>query len=163
MRIAPTLAPAQVQAQQHRRPIGRVIAARAGVDLQKGAGRIVLAGQKRLNFETVQRCSNVAHFGGDFVLKRRWIVLRERHLRHHPRIVQTRSNLHPRIDCVADLVQLLHLFLGAIRVVPEPRLRRLGFETGYFFLLTGQVKDDPSEPRTVSAGHPSREASLPAN
>jgi hypothetical protein len=145
------LRPAQVHAQEHLRPVGRLGAAGAGADRQDRGASVVLAGEQQLRALAgelgVELLGRAVGLGLELGVTRLLGKL-DRGLE----VGGTRQQAVPQLEVVTQPVGLAQDVLCAPAVVPEARLRRARVELGQSNLLAGEVKDAPRSSGSAPPG-----------
>lgn len=137
-----SLRPAQVQAEEHLRPVCRLGAAGAGRDGQEGRPIVVLTGEEEcrpLALEVhLERRGGAVQLGAEVRVSR---LLGQ--LEHGLQLVGAGQQLTPEADLRGQSVRLAEDLLGSPAVVPEAGGERQGVELFEALLLCGEVKDAP--------------------
>ncbi len=147
---AAPLAPAEVHAGQHRRPVLRVDATFAGVDDQDRVGAVVGTVEGRLQLHRIQLFANRVELG---------LKLSEQlgflfgHFQQYDQIVAGAGDFIPRLDGAFEFAKTAHFGLGNILVVPVTGFAAPAFEVGYLPLVRGEVKVAPVLAQCVQWSH----------
>ena len=143
--------PAQVHAQEHLRPVGRLGAAGSGADRQDRGPGVVLAGEQQLRA-----------LAGELGVEGVGLALRlgfqlgvagfGRQLDRRLEVGGACEESVPELEIDTEAVRLAQDVLCPSAVVPEPRLRRDCVELGQALLLAWEVKDAPRSTGSAPAG-----------
>jgi len=138
-----TVAPAQIHAQQHLRPVLGLGAAGAGLDVQEGVVGVHLAREHAAKFEVRHLdliVAQVAHHGGNRLI----VLLGHRQIQQFPGFVETgiqfSQGQHHRLQGGA----LASQGLGQLGPAPDIRLFEFPLDLDQTLGFVIEVKDTPS-------------------
>ena len=135
------LAPAQVHAHEHLRPVLRFGAAGAGMNGQDRGLGVVRARQHDLELELVQLAPEPRQALGDVGVEAAVVARFLGQLEQDVQIGDLGGELADAGEGARELGALADQVLRAAVVLPEGRRRHLGVERGHPLLLGRQVKD----------------------
>jgi len=146
------LGPAEVHAQEHLRPVGRLRSAGAGTDREDGRACVVLAREKQLGALPpevgVQRRRLPLELGEELRIGGLLDQLERRQ-----EVVDTALEAAPQLDLVAKAVSLAKGLLRAGLIVPEAGFAGQRLQLGDAAFLRLEVKDAP---RSTGSARPGR-------
>jgi hypothetical protein len=147
-----TLGPAEIHAEEHLGPVGRLGAAGARADRDDRRALVVLAAEQErgpLPVEVaLQRGVRLVELGRELGV----VGLADK-LERRLEVADARQEARPQLDLGAEVVRLGQRLGGGPLVVPEPGFGGQRLELGEAFLLAREVKDAP---RSTGSAPPGR-------
>jgi hypothetical protein len=116
--VASAVGPAEIHAQQDLRPVLRLGAAGAGVELDDRVARVVGIAEHLLELDLRQLLGDFADLGGRFA-ERLFALLVLREIEKEARLFELGAVLLPRVEGVLDASLLFEDRLRLVGVVPE--------------------------------------------
>ena len=145
------VAPLEIHAQQHVRPVLPFGTAGAGLDIDITVRVVHLAREHALEFHVVGEPGEALDIGGNAGDGAR-VVLHLGEFEKLQRVFQARFGFFERLDHILELGALAAQTLGDFGLVPDVAALQLGIDFGQTVLLVSVVKDSPAARRNASAG-----------
>ena len=144
------LTPAQVHAQQHFRPVLRLGATGAGLNIEKGVAGVHFAGEHAAKFQFFNRFFRLGEIGFN-AGNRVFVIFLDRHFQQFGGVGQRGFQV---LDAENDFFQsypILPQLLRAFRVVPDIGLLQFAIDFFQLFFAAVEVKDTPSATRCAGS------------
>jgi hypothetical protein len=148
---APLVAEPGVHALEHRRPVLRFGAARAGLDVHEAVIRVEGVGEHAAEFEAGNALFEFFHVGKNRD-QRRVVALGARHLEQLFRVLQARADLGQHGDGAFEGFLFPAELLGSLLVVPDAGIGEQLFYFREALLLAFEVKDTSAALPTACSG-----------
>jgi hypothetical protein len=145
------VAPAQVHAHEHLRPVLRLGATRASLDVEERVVRVHLAREHALELELADRAIEIAEVGLDRPRRAR-VALGLREVEQFAGLDETAAQPVERSDHGFEPGALAAKLLRALRVLPDGRVLELPQDLGQPLTLAFVVKGTPSAHRCAAGG-----------